>query len=72
MINAAVKSPTTSPPNRHPNDLKLRSTQKIPVFTVGFTKKTAGEFFKKLPGVGIKRMMDGILVKQARLQGAPA
>ena len=30
----------------------------IHVFTVGFTKKTAGEFFEKLRAAGVKRVVD--------------
>jgi Protein of unknown function, DUF488 len=41
----------------------------IPVFTVGFTKKTAAEFFEKLRGAGIKRVVDVRLNKVSQLSG---
>jgi uncharacterized protein (DUF488 family) len=41
----------------------------IQVFTVGFTKKTAGEFFEKLRAAGIKRVVDVRLNKVSQLAG---
>ena len=44
-------------------------TEPIQVFTVGFTKKTAGEFFEKLRASGIKRVVDVRLNKVSQLAG---
>lgn len=44
-------------------------TGPINVFTVGFTKKTAGEFFEKLRAAGIKRVVDVRLNKVSQLAG---
>jgi len=44
-------------------------TESINVFTVGFTKKTAGEFFEKLRAAGIKRVVDVRLNKISQLAG---
>jgi uncharacterized protein (DUF488 family) len=44
-------------------------TETIPVFTVGFTKKTAAEFFEKLRAAGIKRVVDVRLNKVSQLAG---
>ncbi|HTV42329.1 MAG TPA: DUF488 domain-containing protein [Candidatus Sulfotelmatobacter sp.] len=41
----------------------------INVSTVGFTKKTAGEFFEKLREAGIKRVVDVRLNKSSQLAG---
>jgi uncharacterized protein (DUF488 family) len=41
----------------------------VTIFTVGFTKKTAGEFFEKLRFVGIKRVVDVRLNKISQLAG---
>jgi uncharacterized protein (DUF488 family) len=41
----------------------------IQVFTVGFTRKSAGEFFEKLRGAGIKRVVDVRLNKSSQLAG---
>jgi uncharacterized protein (DUF488 family) len=41
----------------------------IHVFTVGFTKKTAGDFFEKLRAAGIKRVVDVRLNKVSQLAG---
>lgn len=41
----------------------------INVFTVGFTKKTAGDFFEKLRAAGIKRVVDVRLNKVSQLAG---
>jgi uncharacterized protein (DUF488 family) len=41
----------------------------IPVFTVGFTKKTAAQFFEKLRAAGIKRVVDVRLNKVSQLAG---
>jgi uncharacterized protein (DUF488 family) len=45
------------------------STTKIPVFTVGFTKKTAAQFFEKLRVAGIHRVVDVRLNKVSQLAG---
>lgn len=44
-------------------------TGPINVFSVGFTKKTAGEFFEKLRAAGIKRIVDVRLNKVSQLAG---
>ena len=44
-------------------------TEPINVFTVGFTKKTAGVFFEKLRAAGIKRVVDVRLNKVSQLAG---
>jgi uncharacterized protein (DUF488 family) len=44
-------------------------TETIPVFTVGFTKKSAAQFFEKLRAVGIKRVVDVRLNKVSQLAG---
>jgi uncharacterized protein (DUF488 family) len=44
-------------------------SEPIPVFTVGFTKKTAGDFFEKLRAAGIKRVVDVRLNKVSQLAG---
>jgi hypothetical protein len=44
-------------------------TGPINVFTVGFTKKTAGEFFEKLRSAGIKRVVDVRLNNVSQLAG---
>lgn len=41
----------------------------IDVFSVGFTKKSAGEFFEKLREAGIKRVVDVRLNKSSQLAG---
>jgi uncharacterized protein (DUF488 family) len=41
----------------------------IRVFTIGFTKKSAAEFFEKLRAVGIKRIVDVRLNKVSQLSG---
>jgi uncharacterized protein (DUF488 family) len=41
----------------------------IPVFTVGFTKKTAAQFFEKLRAAGIKRVVDVRLNNVSQLAG---
>ena len=41
----------------------------IEVFSVGFTKKSAGEFFEKLREAGIKRVVDVRLNKSSQLAG---
>src|ERR1700733_9463459 len=45
------------------------SSQQIEVFTVGFTKKTAPEFFEKLRESGVKRVVDVRLNKSSQLAG---
>src|SRR6202041_344323 len=44
-------------------------SEPINVFTVGFTKKTAGVFFEKLRAAGIKRVLDVRLNKVSQLSG---
>ena len=44
-------------------------TETIPVFTVGFTKKTAAEFFEKLRSAGVKRVVDIRLNNASQLAG---
>src|SRR5580658_1848961 len=44
-------------------------SESIPVFTVGFTKKTAGEFFEKLRAAGIKRVVDVRMNNVSQLAG---
>ena len=41
----------------------------IPVFTVGFTRKTAADFFEKLRAAGIKRVVDVRLHNVSQLAG---
>jgi uncharacterized protein (DUF488 family) len=41
----------------------------IPVFTVGFTKKSAAEFFEKLRDAGVKRVVDVRLNNVSQLAG---
>ena len=41
----------------------------ITVFTVGFTKKSAGEFFEKLRDAGVERVVDVRLNKVSQLAG---
>ena len=41
----------------------------INVFTVGFTKKTAGEFFEKLRSAGVRRVVDVRLNNVSQLAG---
>ncbi len=41
----------------------------IELFTIGFTKKTAKEFFTKLQEMGIKRVIDVRLNNQSQLAG---
>lgn len=45
------------------------ATQPIAVFTVGFTQKTAAQFFEKLRSAGIKRVVDVRLNKVSQLAG---
>jgi uncharacterized protein (DUF488 family) len=45
------------------------TTNAIPVFTIGFTRKTAGEFFEKLRDAGIKRVVDVRLNNVSQLAG---
>ena len=40
-----------------------------PVFTIGFTKKTAAEFFEKLRAAGVKRVIDVRLNNSSQLAG---
>jgi uncharacterized protein (DUF488 family) len=54
---------------RTPNDLTLMSAKTIPVFTVGFTRKTAAQFFEKLRAAGIKRIVDVRLHNGSQLAG---
>ena len=44
-------------------------TEPINIFTIGFTKKTAGQFFEKLRAAGIKRVVDVRLNKVSQLSG---
>lgn len=44
-------------------------SESIQVFTVGFTKKTAAEFFEKLRSAGIKRVVDVRLNNVSQLAG---
>jgi uncharacterized protein (DUF488 family) len=44
-------------------------SESIPVSTIGFTKKTAGDFFEKLRAAGIKRVVDVRLNKVSQLAG---
>jgi len=43
--------------------------ESIPVFTVGFTKKSAAEFFEKLRDAGVKRVVDVRLNNVSQLAG---
>ena len=45
------------------------SNTTIQVFTIGFTKKTAAEFFEKLRSAGVKRVLDVRLNKVSQLAG---
>ena len=45
------------------------ATKVIPVFTVGFTRKTAADFFEKLRAAGVKRVVDVRLHKVSQLAG---
>src|SRR5580658_9523313 len=44
-------------------------SESIEIFTIGFTKKTASEFFEKLRSAGIKRVVDVRLNKVSQLAG---
>jgi len=44
-------------------------SETIDVFSVGFTKKSAGEFFEKLREAGVKRVVDVRLNKVSQLAG---
>lgn len=44
-------------------------TETIEVFSVGFTKKSASEFFEKLRQAGVKRVVDVRLNKVSQLAG---
>jgi uncharacterized protein (DUF488 family) len=44
-------------------------SEPVNVFTVGFTKKTAGEFFEKLRAAGVKRVVDVRLNNVSQLAG---
>jgi hypothetical protein len=41
----------------------------IPVFTIGFTKKTAPQYFEKLGAAGVKRVVDVRLNNVSQLAG---
>lgn len=41
----------------------------IPVYTIGFTKKNAAQFFEKLRGSGVKRVVDVRLNNSSQLAG---
>ena len=41
----------------------------FPVFSIGFTKKSAAEFFEKLRSAGVKRIIDVRLNKSSQLAG---
>ena len=43
--------------------------KKIQLFTIGFTKKSAEEFFTKLSGAGVKRVLDIRLNNVSQLAG---
>ena len=45
------------------------STQRITVFTIGFTKKSAREFFELLQRAGVKRVIDIRLNNESQLAG---
>ena len=40
-----------------------------PIFTIGFTKKTAAQFFEKLRAAGVKRVVDVRLNNSSQLAG---
>ncbi len=44
-------------------------TDPPPVFTIGFTKKTAAQFFEKLRAAGVKRVVDVRLNNSSQLAG---
>jgi uncharacterized protein (DUF488 family) len=44
-------------------------TDKIKLFTIGFTKKSAEEFFTKLQGAGVARVLDVRLNNSSQLAG---
>jgi uncharacterized protein (DUF488 family) len=49
--------------------MNFMPSESIPVSTIGFTKKTAGDFFEKLRAAGIKRVVDVRLNKVSQLAG---
>jgi uncharacterized protein (DUF488 family) len=44
-------------------------TGSVPVFSIGFTKKSAAQFFEKLRDAGVKRVIDVRLNKSSQLAG---
>lgn len=46
-------------------------TDKIKLFTIGFTKKSAEEFFTKLKNAGVARVLDVRLNNSSQLAGLP-
>ena len=46
-----------------------KTTQNIDLFTIGFTKKTARDFFELLTKVGVKRIIDTRLNNVSQLSG---
>jgi uncharacterized protein (DUF488 family) len=44
-------------------------SEPVPVFSIGFTKKTAAQFFEKLRAAGVKRVIDVRLNKSSQLAG---
>jgi uncharacterized protein (DUF488 family) len=47
----------------------LKAGKQIPVFTIGFTKKSAEEFFEKLRAAGVQRVLDVRLNNTSQLAG---
>jgi uncharacterized protein (DUF488 family) len=47
----------------------VNSNEVVPVFTIGFTKKNAAQFFEKLRAAGVKRVMDVRLNNSSQLAG---
>jgi uncharacterized protein (DUF488 family) len=47
----------------------VNSNEIVPVFTIGFTKKNAAQFFEKLRAAGVKRVVDVRLNNSSQLAG---
>lgn len=53
-----------------PEERPWRSTRSVlPIYTIGFTKKSAAEFFETLRRAGIRRLIDVRLKNSAQLAG---
>lgn len=47
----------------------MPTSEVMPVFTIGFTKKNAAQFFEKLRATGVKRVVDVRLNNSSQLAG---